>query len=206
MDLSPRTLLSAYAHGIFPMADGASIYWYDPDPRAILPLRNLHVSRSLARTLRRADFQISRDAAFGDVIRACAAAAPDRTETWISPEIVAAYERLAALGYAHSVEVWQENEIQGGLYGVAINGFFAGESMFSRRRDASKVALVHLVRYLRNEGFRLLDVQFLTGHLQRLGAVEISRQEYKRLLAAALQTPATFAPLLRAANNDEVSY
>lgn len=187
------------------MDDGGSIYWYDPDPRAILPLNKLHVSRSLARSLRRADFRITRDAAFGNVIRACAAAAPGRTETWISAEIVAAYERLAALGYAHSVEVWQENEIQGGLYGVAINGFFAGESMFSRRRDASKIALVHLVAYLQEQGFQLLDVQFITGHLERLGAVEIPRREYKRLLAAALQTPATFAPLLSAADSDEVS-
>lgn len=196
MDLTPDLLLAAYSQGIFPMDDGGQIYWYDPHPRAILPLDGLHVSRSLARVLGRGSYEVHRDAAFGQVIRSCAAPGPGRDETWISPEIMAAYERLAALGYAHTVEVWRDGRLLGGLYGVAINGFFAGESMFSRERDASKIALVHLVTYLRQQGFRLLDVQFMTDHLQRLGAVEIPRSEYKRRLALALQVPASFEPLL----------
>lgn len=177
------------------MADEGQIYWYDPDPRAILPLDALHISHSLARTMRRANYQVFRDRDFGSVIRACAEPAAGREETWISEEIIVAYERLAELGFAHTVEIWQDGRLAGGLYGVAVNGLFAGESMFSIMRDASKIALVHLVEHLRVQGFRLLDIQFMTEHLRRLGAQEISRTRYKQLLADALQVPARFETL-----------
>lgn len=193
MVLTPDLLLSAYTQGIFPMAgeDGA-IYWYDPDPRAILPLNNFHIPRSLQRVMRSGKYEVQRDLAFSEVIRACAEPAPGREETWINQEIILAYEQLYQLGFAHSVEIWHDGLLAGGLYGVAINGLFAGESMFSRMKDASKVALVYLVAHLRRQGFLLLDIQFLTEHLERFGAVEITRREYNDALAAALNHRARF--------------
>lgn len=191
--LDPQQLLYAYVQGIFPMAhEDGEIYWYDPDPRAILPLDDFHVPRRLARTVRQEPFEIRVDTAFREVIEACAAPAPGRESTWISDEIIEAYDRLHELGFAHSVEAWQEGRLVGGLYGVAINSFFAGESMFSRERDASKVALVHLVERLREKGFLLLDIQFLTDHFRQFGAVEIARREYRTLLARALQKENAF--------------
>ncbi len=172
--------------------ESGEIYWYDPDPRAILPLDTFHISRSLRRAVRRNDYEVRRDSAFGEVIRACAAPAPGREDTWISGDIIAAYEELARLGIAHSVEIWRDDRLVGGLYGVALNAFFAGESMFARERDTSKIALVHLVAHLRRQGFQLLDIQFMTEHLRRFGAVEMSRQEYRQDLAAALRTRARF--------------
>jgi leucyl/phenylalanyl-tRNA--protein transferase len=202
MNLEPDTLLWAYANGIFPMgSDDGSVEWYRPDPRAILPLENLRLSRSLARTIRQNRYQIRLNTAFAAVIRACAAPAPDREETWITPEIIVAYERLHNLGYAHSVEVWAawDNEkggrLVGGLYGVALGGLFAGESMFSHERDASKVALYYLIQLLRQRGFVLLDVQFLTPHLTRMGAIEISAAAYQRRLARALRVEAVFGDI-----------
>lgn len=193
MDLTPNLLLSAYCQGIFPMAhEDGRIYWYDPDPRAIIPLDSFHVPRRLARTVRQGVFTMTRDKAFTAVIEACAAPVPGREETWISPEIVAAYTRLHQLGFAHSVEAWQDGALVGGLYGVAVQGLFAGESMFSRARDSSKVALVHLVRHLRRCGFQLLDIQFMTDHLERFGAIEIPAAAYKVRLAQALMAPARF--------------
>jgi len=193
MDLSPELLLSAYCQGVFPMAhDDGQIVWYDPDPRAILPLDQFHIPRSLARTIRRGRFQVRVDTAFAAVIRACAEPAPGREETWIDETIISAYSRLHQLGFAHSVETWLDGELVGGLYGVAVRGLFAGESMFSRGRDASKVALVWLVEHLREQQFQLLDVQFTTPHLRRFGAVEIPRSEYKRRLQAALAVPTRF--------------
>ncbi|MCA9968613.1 MAG: leucyl/phenylalanyl-tRNA--protein transferase [Anaerolineales bacterium] len=194
MSLTPQLLLSAYAQGVFPMAheDGA-IYWYQPDPRAIMPLDDrFHVSRSLQRTLAKDPFQFHVNTAFEAVMRFCAAPAPGRETTWISEEIVAAYLRLHRLGFAHSVEAWEGGKLVGGLYGVAVGGFFAGESMFSRRRDASKAALVHLVQRLRQRGFQLLDVQFMTDHLARFGAFEVRDETYQRLLQAALQVRTQF--------------
>lgn len=185
--LDPQQLLYAYAQGIFPMAhEDGEIYWYDPDPRAILPLEGFHVPRRLARTVRQEPFDIRVDKAFREVIEACAAPAPGRESTWISDGIIEAYNRLHSLGFAHSVEAWQDGRLVGGLYGVAINSFFAGESMFSRERDASKVTLVHLVERLQERGFLLLDIQFLTDHFRQFGAVEIARREYRALLARAL--------------------
>jgi leucyl/phenylalanyl-tRNA--protein transferase len=192
-NLSPQTLLSAYCQGVFPMAhEDGRIYWYDPDPRAIIPLDRFHVSRSLRRTMGQQQFDIRLDSAFTAVMAACAAPAPGRENTWISEALIQAYTRLHRLGFAHSVEVWQGNELVGGLYGVAIGGFFAGESMFSRVRDSSKVALAFLVAHLNERQFDLLDTQFITEHLRRLGAVEISAFEYKLKLRRALLSTTTF--------------
>jgi len=190
--LAPEQLLLAYSRGIFPMNVDGALYWFDPDPRAILPLEAFHVPRRLARTVSRGLFEIRINSAFSEVMRGCAAPAPGREETWIGEEFVEAYTRLHELGYAHSVEAWQGGELAGGLYGVAINSFFAGESMFSRVTDASKVALVHLVERLRARGFLLLDVQFMTEHLRRFGAIEVSRREYRQRLARALAKPNRF--------------
>ncbi len=192
MELTPRLLLSAYTQGIFPMAHDDGIYWYQPDPRAILPLDSFHVSRSLQRTLQKNPFRISTDTAFEAVMRFCAAPGPQREETWISEELIVAYSRLHQLGFAHSVECWQQGRLVGGLYGVAIGGFFAGESMFSRQRDASKVALVYLVQRLRQRGFQLLDVQFMTRHLQRFGAIAVPNDAYQQRLQEALNVNTNF--------------
>ncbi len=192
--LDPHLLLSAYCQGIFPMSDHTgAIRWYDPDPRAIIPLdERFTVARRLRRMVRSGRFEIRVDTAFRQVMEACAAPAPDREETWISPELVEAYTLLHRLGFSHSVEAWRNGELVGGLYGVAVRGLFAGESMFSREADASKVALVHLVERLRRGGFQLLDTQFMTPHLATFGAYEISRQQYRQRLAAALSIETTF--------------
>lgn len=169
------------------MADhDGEIYWYDPNPRAIIPLDTFHVPRRLAREVRRGRYDIRVDTVFRRVMEECAQPTPDREETWISDELIDIYEVLHHTGIAHSVEAWQEGELVGGLYGVAIRGLFAGESMFSRAPNASKIALVHLVERLRRGGFLLLDTQFITSHLAQFGAYEISRAEYKRRLAAAI--------------------
>jgi leucyl/phenylalanyl-tRNA--protein transferase len=187
MKLTPHLLLNAYSQGVFPMADpDGAIYWYDPNPRAILPLESFHIPRSLARRIRRGGFEIRFDAAFRTVITACAKPAPNRETTWISPEIIEAYCELNELGFAHSVETWINEKLAGGLYGVTLGGLFAGESMFSRATDSSKIALVYLIERLRQAGFCLLDVQFMTDHLRRFGAIEIPRREYRTRLAQAL--------------------
>lgn len=185
IELTPELLLSAYAGGCFPMADEETgqVYWYAPDPRAVMPLDAFRVSRSLRRTVRSGKFDTRTDTAFADVIARCAA----RRETWISDEIRAAYERLHALGFAHSVEAWRDGKLVGGLYGVSLGGAFFGESMFHSETDASKVALVHLVRHLRERGYVLLDTQFTTPHLERFGVEEIAREEYERMLADAIR-------------------
>ncbi len=191
--LSPALLLTAYRRGVFPMADpdeDGAVFWYAPDPRGVLPLGGFHIPKNLEKLVRRAPFEVATDRAFEAVVRACAAPAVGRETTWISDEIVAAYAGLHRLGAAHSVECWEGGRLVGGLYGVALGGAFFGESMFHRARDASKVALVHLVRRLRRGGFRLLDVQFVTEHLARFGAVEIPRAAYERRLAEALAVEA----------------
>jgi leucyl/phenylalanyl-tRNA--protein transferase len=172
--------------------DDGTINFYDPDPRAIIPLDAFHVPRSLARRLKRDDFEIQVDRDFRAVMEACAAPAPGRETTWISPELIEVYCELHILGFAHSVEVWLEETLAGGLYGVTLGGLFAGESMFSRVPDTSKIALVYLVDHLRRKNFCLLDTQFITPHLQRFGAIEISRREYKRRLDKALRVWAKF--------------
>jgi leucyl/phenylalanyl-tRNA--protein transferase len=193
-ELTPELLLYTYSQGIFPMGhDDGEIYWYDPDPRAIIPLDdNFHVPRSLARRIRQGGFEVRVDSAFRAVITACAEPGEDREHTWITPAIIDVYCELHQWGYAHSVETWIDGELVGGLYGVTVGGLFAGESMFSRATDSSKIALVHLVERLRVGGFTLLDTQFMTEHLRRFGAVEIARAEYQKRLQQALITPALF--------------
>lgn len=193
--LTPETLLRAYSVGLFPMAeqrDDPTLYWIDPEKRGILPFDKFHVSRRLRRTVLKGGFEVRCDSDFDSVIRACAEPAPDRDETWINEEIIGLYTALFEMGRVHSVECWLDGELAGGLYGVALGAAFFGESMFSRVVDASKVALVHLVARLRKGGFRLLDIQFVTSHLARFGAVEIHRSGYRHLLSDALDEPATF--------------
>ncbi len=190
-DLGPQTLLQAYSRGIFPWFDqNMPILWWSPDPRAIIELDGLHISRRLARTIRSGRFRLTFDRAFARVMHGCA----DRPGegTWITPDMLEAYERLHSLGIAHSVEAWQGEELAGGIYGVAVGGFFAGESMFTRVRDASKVCLVTLVERLRQRGFALFDVQLRTDHTTRMGAIDVPRVEYLRRLQLALQIPVSF--------------
>ena len=194
--LSDQWLLAAYRKGIFPwpVIDGKQeiLAWFSPDPRAILELDELHVSRRLARRLRSRQFRVSFDRDFGSVVRGCAAPRQSDPMTWITPELAAAYEELHRQGYAHSVEVWQEERLVGGLYGLALGGFFAGESMFHLVRDASKAALVHLVRHLKQQGFTLLDVQQASPHLARMGASQISRSQFLLRLERSLVEPVCF--------------
>ncbi len=193
---TPRLVLAAYMQGVFPMAhpeEEDRIYWYAPDPRAILPLDDFHISRRLRQTVRKAPFEITVNQAFADVIRACAEPREDSGLTWISDELADLFIELHRMGFAHSIEAWEDDRLVGGLYGVAIGGFFAGESMFHRATDASKVCLVHLVQRLNDRGFALLDIQFLTDHLTRFGAIEIPRVEYEERLQKALTIPARFA-------------
>lgn len=190
-DLAPGTLMAAYSRGLFPMGLGrhgsGQLGWWSPDPRGVLPLQELKVSKSLRRSLRR--YRITLDTAFDEVVSACAA--PDRPGRWITREIVAAYRELHRLGLAHSVEAWEDGELVGGLYGVGIGGLFAGESMFHLARDASKVAMVALVEILRADGHpRLLDVQWRTDHLASLGVIDLPRTRYLLELADALPLPA----------------
>jgi leucyl/phenylalanyl-tRNA--protein transferase len=172
--------------------DDPRIYLLDPDERGVLPLDGFHISRSLARTVRKDLYQVGIDECFEQVVQGCAEPAPGREETWINSGILTLYSELHRLGYAHSVECWAGGELVGGLYGVALGGAFFGESMFSRRRDASKVALVHLVARLRAGGYVLLDTQFTTEHLERFGAETIPRTDYKTLLSRALAKDADF--------------
>ncbi len=175
------------------MADpDGTIYWYDPDPRAIIPLDNFHVSRKLARRIRQGGFEIRVDTSFRAVMAACAEPQPGRETTWINDEIIDSYCTLHQLGFAHSVETWIDGELVGGLYGVSIRGLFAGESMFNRATDASKIALVYLVEHLRRRQFIVLDTQFMTEHLRKFGAIEIPRAEYKRRLEDALRAETGF--------------
>jgi leucyl/phenylalanyl-tRNA--protein transferase len=183
-DLRPGTLLAAYRQGLFPMRLGRrrTLGWWSPNPRGVIPLDGLVVSRSLRRS--RARFEIRTDTAFAEVVSGCAD--PRRPHGWIDEEFIAAYSRLHELGWTHSVETWQEDRLVGGLYGIAIGGLFAGESMFHRVTDASKVALWATVEHLVSRGFTLFDVQWVTPHLASMGAVAISREDYARRLTEAL--------------------
>lgn len=189
--LTPALLLQAYEIGLFPMSEGRDdpeIFWVDPTMRGVFPLDGFRISKRLARTIRREKFRISFDRAFVDVMRGCA----DRPETWINATILDLYRSLFVNGQAHSIEVWDEQELVGGVYGVTIGAAFFGESMFSRQTDASKVALAYLVDRLRLGGFKLFDTQFTTPHLESLGAVELSRATYQKQLAEAVRAPANF--------------
>lgn len=190
-NLSPERLLRAYREGMFPWYDeDMPVCWWSPDPRAIFELDGFRASRRLWRTYRSGRFHLTVNHAFSAVMRGCA----DRKDegTWITPDMVAAYEELHRLGHAHSIEAWQDGDLAGGVYGVAVGGLFAGESMFYRRRDASKAALLYLVLRLRERGFSLFDTQFVTEHTARLGAIEIPRREYLQRLAVALRFKVTF--------------
>jgi leucyl/phenylalanyl-tRNA--protein transferase len=196
-EITPAILLKAYACGIFPMAETAddpAMFWVDPTERGILPLDGFHIPRSLRKTIRQGIFEMRVDTAFAAVLDGCAEPAPDRKQTWINAEIRALYLSLFRQGHAHSVEAWYEGHLVGGLYGVSLGAAFFGESMFSRKTDASKVSLAYLVDRLRRGGYRLLDTQFITGHLAQFGAIEISRDDYHLLLEQAIQRSATFQP------------
>lgn len=190
--LTPELLLRGYASGIFPMAEtraSEEVFWVDPKKRGILPLDGLHISRSLAKRLRQQRYEIRIDSAFEAVVEGCAA----RPETWINDTIFQLYRSLFRGGFAHSLEVWENDALVGGVYGVAIGGAFFGESMFSRSTDASKIALCYLVDRLKVGGFALFDTQFVTPHLRRMGAREVSRSEYRKLLSQAMDVTADFS-------------
>jgi leucyl/phenylalanyl-tRNA--protein transferase len=195
VEITTDLMLRAYRHGLFPMAEtrrGERLYWLDPERRGILPLDRFHLPRRLARTVLSDAFTVTVDQDFAGTIAGCASAAPGREDTWINPQIEQLFGELHQQGHAHSVESRVEGHLVGGLYGVAIGGVFFGESMFSFVRDASKVALVHLMVRLRLGGFELLDTQFVTSHLSQFGAEELLRDEYKARLAQALTAPAKF--------------
>jgi leucyl/phenylalanyl-tRNA--protein transferase len=195
MEVTPELVLRAYRAGLFPMAEtrrGNRLYWLDPERRGVLPLDRFHLPRRLLRTVRSGAYTVTTDQDFPGVIAACASSAPGREDTWINPDIERLFGALHQLGHAHSVECRWEGALVGGLYGVSLGGAFFGESMFSRARDASKVALVHLVARLRAGGYRLLDTQFTTTHLEQFGTEEVPRDDYKRLLAAAVDRPAVW--------------
>ncbi|MDA1090100.1 MAG: leucyl/phenylalanyl-tRNA--protein transferase [Proteobacteria bacterium] len=193
--LTPELLLRAYAAGIFPMAesrDDPSVFWIDPQVRGILPLDNYHIPRRLKKTIRGGGFEVRLDTAFAEVIRLCGEADNVRPETWINAAIKNAVIELFEMGYAHSIETWRDGKLVGGLYGIALGGAFFGESMFSRFRDASKVALAHLMARLRLGGFTLLDVQFITDHLRQFGASEIPAKAYLEKLHDAMEVQGAF--------------
>jgi leucyl/phenylalanyl-tRNA---protein transferase len=192
-DLTPRRIVDAYSHGIFPwFSEGDPILWWSPDPRMVLFPAELKVSRSLRKTVAREVFETRFDSAFREVIENCAAPRPNQSGTWIVPEMVEAYTRLHELGFAHSVESWRDGELVGGLYGIAIGRAFFGESMFSREPDASKVALVRLVERLRAGDFRIIDCQQATAHLASLGAREIRRKEFATRVQESIQYPSAW--------------
>lgn len=207
IEITPQVLLKAYTCGIFPMAESAddpALYWIEPQHRGILPLDGVHVPRRLVRTLRTTPLQVRIDTDIVGVIEGCAASRPGRRSTWINDRIRSLYRDLFNLGHCHTVEVWNDKRLIGGLYGVALNGAFFGESMFSYERDASKIALVYLAARLAYGGFRLLDTQFVTDHLRQFGTVELGRDEFHRLLEKALAVEADFHALPENAKPDEV--
>ena len=195
-DLSVDWILTAYRRGIFPwpIVEGQLevLAWFSPDPRAILELDELRVSRRLARKIRNGGFRVTSDEVFSAVMAGCADRRRDQEGTWITPQMSASYQQLHELGYAHSVEVWQHDQLVGGIYGLALGGYFSGESMFHRVGDASKIALYYLVRQLRTQGFELLDIQQSTPHCSRMGAIEVSREQYLDRLASAVILPSWF--------------
>ena len=195
LEITPELLLQAYRIGVFPMGerrDDPKLYWLDPRLRAVLPLDGFHLPKRLARTLRQGVFEVTADTAFTEVMRACAEPRPGHPESWINEPILELYGKLFARGHAHSIECRRDGKLVGGLYGVSVGAAFFGESMFSRERDASKVALVHLTARLIKGGFRLLDCQFMTEHLRSFGAIEVPREAFKVTLAEAVEATAAF--------------
>jgi leucyl/phenylalanyl-tRNA--protein transferase len=202
VEITPEVLLKAYACGIFPMAESAedpALYWIEPEKRGIIPLDTFHVPSRLARTVRSDRFSIAINRDFEGVLDGCSDPAPGRTRTWINARIRTLYGKLYDIGHCHSVEAYEDGKLAGGLYGVCLGRAFFGESMFHRARDASKVALVHLVARLKACGFMLLDTQFVTSHLQTFGAIEVPQRQYHKLLEAALVGEADFAAFSSAA-------
>ena len=193
--LTPANIIKAYSVGIFPMAENYSdqkIYWINPQNRGILPLGGLHISKSLRKTIKRKSFNVTYNYNFRHIIQECAKIGSRRPETWINQEIMKAYIELHKIGFAHSIECWKDNKIVGGLYGIALGGAFFGESMFSQQSNASKIALVHLVAILKDRGFILLDTQFTSDHLETMGVIEISRENYLKKLKNALAKSPVF--------------
>lgn len=191
-DITVDILLRAYSAGLFPMADSADdpeLFWVEPEIRGIIPLNAFHVSKSLAKAMRKKPFEIRFNTAFEAVMAGCAAEAPDRPSTWINAVIRRLYSELHQIGHAHSVEAWEGEELVGGLYGVSLGAAFFGESMFSRRTNASKICLVYLVERLRQQGFTLLDTQFTTEHLKTFGAIDVPKQDYTKMLDLAVNRP-----------------
>ncbi len=191
-DITPDLLLRAYSIGLFPMAEAADdpeLFWVEPELRGIIPLDDFHISKSLAKAIRKRPFDIRINTAFRQVMEKCAEAAEDRATTWINNTILTLYCELHALGHAHSVEAWEGDELVGGLYGVSLGAAFFGESMFSRRDNASKICLVHLVEHMKAKHFRLLDTQFTTDHLKTFGAIDVPKAQYELLLADAVNRP-----------------
>ena len=207
-NLTPEILLRAYMAGIFPMAEGRDkpeIFWVDPEQRGIIPLDHFHIPKKLKKTVRQEVFDVHCDRNFEAVIRGCAGSQGNREDTWINDEILALYGKLFRMGFVHTVECWMDGHLAGGLYGVAIKGAFFGESMFQVERDASKVALVHLVLRLCLGGYRLLDIQFITEHLEQFGAQEVPRYVYHEMLDTALTTDAEFHGPLPSDSGDGIS-
>ena len=207
MEITPQVLLKAYSCGIFPMAESANdpaLYWIEPQHRGILPLENAHFPRRLLRTVRTTPLVVKVDTDYEGIIDGCAAPRPGRTSTWINKRIRSLYRELFQMGVCHTVEVWADNRLVGGLYGVALKSAFFGESMFSYERDASKIALVHLVARLIHGGFRLLDTQFVTEHLKQFGTIEVDRDAFQTRLDNALQVSADFFRLPADADPREV--
>ena len=195
LEITPQVLLKAYAVGIFPMAESADdpgLYWIEPEQRGVIPLDDFHVPRRLARTVAANRFEVRIDSDFAAVIDACAAAVADRPKTWINARIRKLYGELFEIGACHTIETWHDDKLVGGLYGVVLGAAFFGESMFSRERDASKVALVHLVARLKAGGFKLLDAQFTTAHLKQFGAIDVDRRVYQEMLEDAIAAKADF--------------
>lgn len=193
--IEPELLLRAYATGVFPMAEEADdpeVFWVRPEKRGIIPLDDFHIPRSLQKIIRKGTFEIRLDNDFEGVIDGCASGSGERARTWINAPIRKAYARLFEIGHCHTVEAWHEGKLVGGLYGVTLGRAFFGESMFTRKRDASKVCLAFLVQHLQQQGFELLDTQFTTPHLERFGAVEVKRRDYEKRLERALEGIAAF--------------
>ena len=200
LEITPQVLLKAYSCGIFPMAESAddpALYWIEPQQRGVLPLKTIHLSSRLAQTIRNTPLEVRIDTHFHGVIDGCAASRPGRRTTWINGRIRSLYGELFDAGHCHTVEVWEDGSLAGGLYGVALQGAFFGESMFSTVRDASKIALIHLAARLIHGGFTLLDTQFVTEHLRQFGAHEVERAEFHELLETALQQDGDFFALER---------
>jgi len=207
LEITPQVLLKAYACGIFPMAETAddpSIFWVEPEMRGILPLDAFHIPKSLKKAFRKSTFKVVFNKSFMETVSACAEQTDTRRETWINSGIKGLYSELHAMGHAHSVEVYEGEELVGGLYGVRLGRAFFGESMFSRRTNASKIALIHLVYEMRRAGFVLLDTQFTTAHLEKFGVIEVPKNEYHVMLEAALKSETHFLPQDGGATSDSI--